>query len=182
VAPLGVYGRTKAAGEAAVAASGAAHLILRTAWLYDARGHNFFRTIRRLARERAVLRVVDDQRGAPTWAVQVALAVSQMLAVVGTDPGTRRAVTGTYHLAAAGEATWYDFATAIVEALRLRETVAVERVEAIPTTAWPTPARRPAYSVLDCEAAAKAFGVRLPDWREGLALLQATLDETGDLP
>jgi len=165
--PLGVYGQTKLMGELAVRASGAAHLILRTSWLYDDRGQNFYRTMRRLARERAVLRVVDDQRGTPTWVGHLARVTTEIVDRLGLDRAHWRARTGTYHLAAGGEATWFEFASAIVEEARRREPVAVERIEAIPTSAYPTPARRPAYSVLDCGAAERTFGLRLPHWREG---------------
>lgn len=176
--PLGVYGRTKLAGEVAVRASGAAHLIFRTAWLYDDRGQNFYRTMRRLARERAVLRVVDDQRGAPTWVGHLSRITTEILDRVGLEDRARWAArTGTYHLAAGGEATWFEFANAIVEVAQHRERVAVDRIEAIPTSAYPTPARRPAYSVLDCGAAERAFGLRLPHWREGFdEMLSLTFD------
>lgn len=176
--PLGVYGRTKLVGEIAIRESGAAHLIFRTAWLYDDRGQNFYRTMRRLARERAVLRVVDDQRGAPTWVGHLSRITTEILDRVGLEDRARWAArTGTYHLTAGGEATWFEFANAIVEVAQHRERVAVERIEAIPTSAYPTPARRPAYSVLDCGAAERAFGLRLPHWREGFdEMLSSTFD------
>ncbi|HEX3123425.1 MAG TPA: dTDP-4-dehydrorhamnose reductase, partial [Rhodanobacteraceae bacterium] len=114
-APLGVYGRTKLAGEDALRASGCDHLILRTAWVFAARGHNFLRTMLRLARERDELRVVDDQRGAPTTAGTIASATAQALSLwLSRDEQSRDAALGTYHLCAGGHCSWFEFAQAIV--------------------------------------------------------------------
>ncbi|TCJ11711.1 dTDP-4-dehydrorhamnose reductase [Parasulfuritortus cantonensis] len=174
--PLGVYGASKLDGEAAVARAGCDWLILRTAWLYGARGGNFMRTLRRLARERAELRVVADQVGAPTWARHVAEATAQMLARLGDDRAAWHRHCGVYHLSAAGETTWHGFAEAIVAHQRRHEELPCRAVTAIATADYPTPARRPACSLLDNGKLARAFGIRLPDWRVGLAQVQEELD------
>jgi len=174
-APLGVYGASKLAGEDAIRETGVDHLILRTAWVYGARGGNFMRTIRRLAREREELRIVADQYGAPTWSRQIAEATAQMLVRLGQDAEAWRALGGTYHLTSAGEASWHEFAAAIVAHQRQHEPVKVERVLPIPGSDYPTPARRPAYSVLDCSKLADHFGIRLPHWRDALRLVQEEL-------
>jgi dTDP-4-dehydrorhamnose reductase len=164
-APLGVYGATKLAGEQAIRASGAAHLILRTAWLYSNRGHNFFKTMLKLAAERDRLRVVDDQIGSPTYADLVAAATVDMLRQLFQTGGLDATRTGTYHVACAGRASWCGFARRIVARAALSDRV---QVEAITTAEYPTPARRPAWSVLDCGKLARDFGIRLPDWEQGL--------------
>lgn len=162
-APLGVYGRTKLAGENALRASGADHLIFRTAWVYAARGHNFLHTMLRLARERDELRVVADQIGAPTPARWIARATAQALAK--RESATR----GTFHLVADGRASWHDFASAIIAGAHARGLLAREpRVLPIATADFPTRARRPAYSVLDCTRLENVFGLESADWRVGL--------------
>lgn len=167
-APLGAYGRTKLAGERAVEAAGGAWWVLRTSWIYGARGANFLRTMLRLGAEREVLRVVDDQRGAPTWARMVAEATALMLARAGVPVRSPAeavgAHTGVYHVTCAGETTWCGFAGAIFA--RLPDP---PRVEAITTDQWPTPARRPPCSVLSSERLAERFGLRLPPWEDALA-------------
>jgi dTDP-4-dehydrorhamnose reductase len=173
-APLGVYGQTKLAGEAAIRASGARHLIFRTAWVYAARGQNFLRTMLRLAAEREELRVVADQRGAPTparWiAATSALALSRHLGA------PQEARQGTFHLSAAGEASWHDFAQAIVaDAGAAGLLPRLPRVEPIDSAQYPTRAQRPAYSRLDNRRLADAFALRLPDWRRGVSEVVAEL-------
>ena len=170
VAPLGVYGASKLAGEEAIRASGARHAILRTAWVYAAHGRNFLLTMLRLAAERDELRVVADQVGAPTPAAWIADATAALV---------RQGVetSGTWHLTAGGGTSWHGFAEAIVEEARLMGLIARKpRVVAIPTSEYPTPARRPAYSVLDTSKLRRDFGILSPDWREGL---QMTLREMG---
>jgi dTDP-4-dehydrorhamnose reductase len=173
-APLNVYGASKLAGERAVAEACGVHLIFRTSWVYGARGTNFFRTIRRLARERTELRVVDDQRGAPTWSRAIAEATALVLARF-TDRGrptdALRARAGTYHLTAAGATTWREFASRIVEHARAREHIMVERVVPVTTEEFGAPAARPRSSVLDTSRAAAMLGVTLPDWQSQLALV-----------
>jgi dTDP-4-dehydrorhamnose reductase len=164
--PLGAYGRTKLAGDEAVRASGGAHLIFRLCWVYGARGQNFMLTMMRLAREREKLRVVSDQVGCPTWSRMIAettaLAVKQTFAA-----GDRSAFTGTYHLAASGATSWHGFARSIV-GLMPAEGKKCSQVEAIPTSEYPTPTKRPAYSVLGCDKLERTFGLRLPNWEESL--------------
>ena len=170
--PLNAYGTSKLAGEKAIAASGVRHLIFRTAWVYADRGRNFLKTMQRLARERDELRVVADQRGAPTWARLIAEATALVLAATRRGDGGWDALAdrgGLYHLTAAGETTWCGFAEAIVAAMAPADG-ARARVVGIPTSDYPMPATRPAYSVLDCGRLAHAFGIRLPDWRDSLRL------------
>lgn len=173
VAPLNVYGRTKLEGERAIAQAGAAHLVLRTSWVYGPRGANFMLTMLRLARTREALRVVDDQRGAPTSSLQLARLVSGLLG--GSGPVRREGVdalaaaAGTYHATAAGETTWCGFAAAIFEeAVRAGRLAAAPRLVPIASSEYPTPARRPANSVLSNARIESAFGLRIGHWREGL--------------
>jgi dTDP-4-dehydrorhamnose reductase len=176
--PQGVYGRSKLAGEKAIADVGAPHYILRTAWVYGGRGHNFLLTMLRLMRERELVRVVADQFGAPTWSRLIAEATALMIARSTADglfaPGER---SGIYHLSCNGQASWHEFARTIREnaiaAGLLPENCA--RIEAIPSSDYPTPARRPAYSVLANDKLRSTFGLRLPDWREALTLSLAEL-------
>jgi dTDP-4-dehydrorhamnose reductase len=164
--PLGAYGRSKLEGDRAVKASGADHLIFRLCWVYGARGQNFMLTMQRLAREREKLRVVGDQFGCPTWSRMIAettaLALKQVLA--GAD---RSGFNGEYHLAAGGQANWHEFASRIIEWMPEAERKC-RTVEKISTAEYPTPATRPAYSVLDCGKLQKTFGLRLPDWETSL--------------
>jgi dTDP-4-dehydrorhamnose reductase len=164
--PLGAYGRTKLAGDEAVRAVGGAHLIFRLCWVYGARGQNFMLTMMRLAREREKLRVVGDQVGCPTWSRTIAetttLALKQVVAA--SDPA---ALTGTYHLASSGITSWHGFADAIVK-LMPAEGKKCTQVEAITTAEYPTPTKRPAYSVLSCDKLERVFGLRLPHWEESL--------------
>lgn len=155
--PLSVYGRTKAAGEDGL---GTDALIVRTSWVYAAGGSNFVRTMLRLMRERDEVRVVADQIGAPTWATGLAETIWAL---------ALRAETGIWHHTDSGMASWYDFALAIAE--EALEFGMLERpVNVIPITTqdYPTPARRPAYSVLDCSATAEALGKQAPHWRDNL--------------
>ncbi|MCE5233069.1 MAG: dTDP-4-dehydrorhamnose reductase [Mizugakiibacter sp.] len=177
--PLGAYGRSKLAGEAALRESGADHLILRTAWVYGARGHNFLRTMLRLAGERERLTVVDDQHGAPTSSRLIASATAAALARwLDWDAARRRAALGTHHLVASGQTTWCGFARAIFEQAAAAGVIArVPQVDAIPTSAFPTRARRPAWSVLDTARFRDTFGLHLPDWRDGLAQAVGELGE-----
>lgn len=166
--PLGVYGASKLAGEIAVLSSGARHMIFRTAWVYAAHSHNFLRTMLRLGAERDALRVVADQVGTPTPAALLARVTAQALCA---EPER----SGLWHLTPTGQTSWHDFADAIFEGAVARGLLAhAPRVEAIATADYPTPAARPAYSVLDCSALQRDFGIALPDWREGLA---AVLDD-----
>lgn len=168
-APLGVYGASKLAGEQAVRASGCRHLIFRTAWVYAARGHNFLRTMLRLARERDELRVVADQIGAPTPACWIAAATTLAIA-------RRPDANGTWHLTADGQTSWHGFAEAIVaDALAAGLIERAPRVTAIATAEFPTRARRPTDARLDNSKFANDFGLHLPDWREGCRQVIAEL-------
>jgi dTDP-4-dehydrorhamnose reductase len=187
-APINVYGKTKLAGERAVRAAGVPHLIFRTAWVYSTRSRNFLRTILRLATEREELRVVRDQFGAPTWSRDIAETTVKILAQLSSQDSSAASsfsrVSGIYHLTAAGETTWYDFARAILEeAAHL--TLAVEwfaeatrhrplitrRITPITTADYPTPAARPAFSVLSNSQLIQTFGIGVPDWRARLRLV-----------
>lgn len=178
-APLGVYGRTKLAGEEALHASAAPYLIFRTGWVYAARGHNFLRTMLRLAAERDEVRIVADQLGAPTPARWIAEATAAALGRWRhTDTNAQRGLDGVYHVVASGQCSWYDFAGAIMrEALARGLVKRAPHVVPIGSTDYPTRARRPAYSVLDCAKLENTFGLQLPDWHEGLA---SVLDEAAD--
>lgn len=160
VAPLGVYGQSKAAGEAAIRTALDEHVILRTSWVYGEYGANFLKTIIRLAHERDELRIVADQRGCPTATADIAEAI---LAIV-PRVMRREPVWGTYHLAGTGATTWYGFAQEIVEA-QAEVTKRRPRVIPITTADYPTRARRPLNSELDCSRFAAVFGFRAQDWR-----------------
>jgi dTDP-4-dehydrorhamnose reductase len=167
VNPLSSYGRSKLAGDEAVRASGCRHLILRLCWVYGARGQNFMLTMMRLAREREKLRVVMDQFGCPTWSRMIAEATAHAAGLILRSPAAD-SLCGTYHMAAGGKTSWHGFAEAIVRAMPA-ETRKCVHVEPIPTSEYPLPARRPAYSVLNCDKLQSAFGLRLPDWDLGLS-------------
>jgi dTDP-4-dehydrorhamnose reductase len=175
-APLSVYGRTKLDGENAIRASGCAHLILRTSWVYAARGGNFARTMLRLAAERDALSVIDDQIGAPTGAELLADITAHALRAACVDP----ALGGTYHAVAAGETSWHGYARHAIEFARAAGQpvrVAPARIAAVPTSAYPTPAKRPLNSRLDTRKLRGAFGLTLPDWRVGVErMLREVLD------
>ncbi|UTL81013.1 dTDP-4-dehydrorhamnose reductase [Pseudomonas putida] len=162
--PLGVYGRSKLAGEQAIAAVGGAHLILRTSWVYSLHGRNFLLTMQRLLQEKPQLRVVDDQIGAPTWASTIALSTR---ALIERWQAGRAGAWGTYHLTAQGQTSWFGFAQAIGEQLKARGLPCAELLP-IPSSEYPTPARRPANSRLDCSRLAREWDVTLPHWQQAL--------------
>ncbi|HUJ01309.1 MAG TPA: dTDP-4-dehydrorhamnose reductase [Usitatibacter sp.] len=175
--PVNVYGATKLEGERAIAASGCAHVILRTSWVYAPRGRNFLLTMLGLARTRDEIRVVDDQHGAPTASLELARATLGLFVPPGagrpveeTDLERVRSRGGLFHATAGGETTWFGFARAIFAgwAARAGPSFRVPRLVPISASEYPTPARRPANSLLSCERLARDFGVRLADWREGL--------------
>jgi len=190
--PLNVYGKTKLAGEHAIRMSGASHLILRTSWVYATRGRNFLFTVLRLATQRDELKVVRDQIGAPTWSREIAKATVGVLGRViemtreNSPPST--GLSGTFHMTASGLTSWYDFANAILEEATQAPASPwltsattglpsrLPRVLPITTEEYPTPAQRPAYSVLSNVLLGKTFGVVLPDWR--VQLHEAFLDTT----
>ncbi len=163
--PLNVYGRTKLDGELAVAAAGGRHVILRTSWVYAAEGKNFLHTMLRLGREREQLRIVDDQIGAPTSAEAITTATAAILDRLRSSADADN-LSGVYHLTCSGATSWCGFAKAIFDefALHLRS----PEVIPIPTSAYPTPARRPLNSRLNCEKLAGELGVRMPEWLDAL--------------
>src|SRR5688500_18213131 len=162
-APLGVYGETKLGGEHALREHAPRHVIIRTSWVFSHRGANFVKTILRLAAERDELRVVNDQIGRPTSAADLADALLVVAGLVTEDP----TIKGTYHFANAGETSWFDFAKAILEELATRGEP-VPRLVAIGTTDYPTPARRPLYSVLDTRSFSERFGLIPRPWPDAL--------------
>ncbi len=165
--PLGVYGQTKLEGEQAIAHSGCRHLIFRTSWVYAARGGNFARTMLRLAQERERLTVIDDQHGAPTGADLIADVTAHAIRTAMQKPE----LSGLYHLVAGGETSWHGYAShAIARARELRPDLAwkVGEIAPVPTSAFPTPARRPLNSRLDTHKLQQAFGLTLPHWQTGV--------------
>ena len=173
-APINWYGTTKRAGEEAVLTSTDRAVILRTSWIYSATGNNFFRTMLRLARERTEVRVVDDQRGSPTSACAVADGTTAIISQLGKNGDAWRAAHGVYHMAAEGETTWYLFASRLLELDPARREHVLERITPIPSTQYPAPARRPAYSVLDCTRLEERFSVRLASWERQLQQVWAS--------
>lgn len=179
--PQNVYGKTKLEGDLAIQQSGAAFLIFRIAWVYSTKGRNFLLTILRLATQREELRIVSDQFGAPTTSKEIAKATTQILSQIltsGNDSFSLTSVSGIYHMTAAGETTWFDFAQAILEQALMCEggtpwfaaatngrPLIARKIIAIPTNEYPAPARRPSYSVLSNERLLRKFAVRLLDWQ-----------------
>ncbi|AMK33444.1 dTDP-4-dehydrorhamnose reductase [Pseudomonas mosselii] len=162
--PLSVYGRSKLAGELAITAVAGEHLILRTSWVYSHHGRNFLLTMQRLLQERAQLKVVDDQIGAPTWAATIAASTR---ALVERWQNGQAGAWGTYHLTAQGETSWFGFAQAIGEQLKARGLPCAELLP-IPSSEYPTPARRPLNSRLDCSRLAREWQVSQPHWHDAL--------------
>ena len=168
VGPLNVYGASKEAGEAAIRAALAEHLIVRTSWVFGAHRHNFVETMLRLAAERDQLSVVDDQTGCPTPAADIAAAIVRLAAAVACGAGK----WGTYHFAGNGAVTWHGFAEAIFDAAAaIRPELRRPRVGKVRTADLALPARRPAWSVLDCTEIERDFGIAPPSWRPGLAAM-----------
>jgi len=166
-APLGSYGRSKLAGEQGVRSAGGKHLILRTSWVVSAHGANFVKTMLRLGRERESLNVVADQIGGPTPAAAIAQAVLTAAKTMADG-----ATGGTHHFSGAPDTSWADFAREIMRQVGLNC-----RIEDIPTSAYPTPAKRPLNSRLDCRAFTDAFGIPRPDWRQGLTAIVKELTQ-----
>jgi dTDP-4-dehydrorhamnose reductase len=172
--PLSVYGRTKLEGEAAIRSSGCRHLILRTSWVYAARGGNFAKTMLKLATERDTLSVIDDQIGAPTGADLLADISAHAWRVARGRPE----VSGTYHAVAQGETSWYAYARHVIERARAAGRpirVAPDAIEPIPTSAYPTPAQRPLNSRLDTRKLRTTFDLTLPPWQAGVDRMLAEI-------
>ncbi len=171
-APLSVYGRTKLEGEELIRASGCRHLILRTSWVYAARGGNFAKTMLKLAAERERLTVVADQVGAPTGADLLADVSAHALRAALSQPS----LSGTYHAVAAGETSWHAYACLVIEWARARGhpvKVQPEAIEPVPSTAFPTPAKRPHNSRLDTRKLQRSFGLVMPPWQQGVERMLA---------
>ncbi|OIN43438.1 dTDP-4-dehydrorhamnose reductase [Pseudomonas azotoformans] len=162
--PLGVYGQSKLAGEQAIAAVGGEYLILRTSWVYSNHGKNFLLTMQRLLQEKPQMRIVADQIGAPTWAGSIA---DSTLALIERWQAGKAGEWGVYHLTAEGETSWFGFAEAIGEHLR-KQGKACADLEAIPSSAYPTPAQRPLNSRLDCSRLQQQWHVSQPHWQDAL--------------
>ncbi len=180
--PVSVYGASKLAGERALAESGAGHMIFRTSWVYGARGKNFLLTILKLARERETLRVVADQYGAPTWSRDLARMTAEVIgqceakARNGEIAGVLADTGGVCHAAGTGETTWYGFALEAVRLQQEREPNArFAEIEAITTAEYPTPAKRPANSRMNCGRLMERFGWKMMDWRDSLREVLAEL-------
>jgi dTDP-4-dehydrorhamnose reductase len=172
--PLNVYGQTKLDGERAIAAACPRHLILRTSWVYAARGGNFAKTMLRLAAERERLTVIDDQFGAPTGAELIADVTAHAIRQLLQRPQD----AGTYHLAAGGETTWNGYARFVIDTARALKPdlkLAVNEVAPVPTSAFPTPAQRPHNSRLNTQRLQQTFGLRLPHWQQGVARMLAEI-------
>ena len=173
-APLSVYGQTKLEAEQAILASGCAHLILRTSWVYAARGGNFAKTMLRLAQERERLTVIDDQWGAPTGAELIADVTAHAIAQTRQQPGK----AGIYHLAPAGETTWHAYAKYVIaQASQAQPAIKIKATEIapIPTSTYPTSARRPHNSRLNTHKLQTAFGLHLPPWQDGVRRMLAEI-------
>ncbi len=172
--PLNVYGSSKLAGERAIQAVGVPHLILRTSWVYGLRGKNFLLTVHELAKKKDELRIVEDQKGAPTWSRMLAEVTSQMLSQL-NPPFPRSTVSiaevaGLYHVVSSGSTSWYGFAKKILEHLSPHVSYPLPEITPIPASEYPLPARRPQNSSMSCEKLNRTHGLVLPSWEESLML------------
>jgi dTDP-4-dehydrorhamnose reductase len=176
VAPLGVYGRSKSEGETAIRTQLANHIIVRTSWLYGVYGNNFVKTILKLATEKNALQVVADQVGSPTSAADLAEAILTITRKISTN---EKFDWGTYHYCCKGFTTWHGLAEKIIDLAAPHAAFQARQVEAITTAEWPTPAKRPPYSVLDCTRIKSQFGIAPTPWQQSL---KRTIDRifTGD--
>lgn len=172
VGPLSVYGKSKLNGELVIQNSGCAHIIFRTSWVYAAKGNNFAKTMLKLAAEREKLSVINDQIGAPTSAELIADVTAHVI----RQNCAAKTTSGVYHLTAAGETSWYEYATYVIQSAReMGVNLKVSEVSEIPTTEYPTPAKRPLNSRLNCDKLCTEFNLYLPHWKEGV---QRMLEET----
>ncbi len=163
--PLNVYGKTKLEGEQSIVQSGCRHLIFRTSWVYAARGGNFAKTMLRLAQERETLKIIDDQTGSPTGAALLADVTAHALRMARHNSD----ISGLYHLVAGGEVTWHGYANFVIDFARQKGiTLKAQTIEAVPTSAFPTPARRPSNSRMNTKKLQAAFDLHLPDWQTGV--------------
>jgi len=165
ISPLGIYGRSKADGEAEVRSHLNKHIIIRTSWLYGVHGYNFVKTMLRLAREKELIQVVADQHGSPTSACDLAEAILNICRQI----ENRRAINwGTYHYCGQGITTWHEFAETILELSRSKSTIKAARIEPLSTAEYPTSATRPQFSALDCSRITHCFGIKPKPWRKSL--------------
>ena len=170
--PVNVYGQSKLAGEKAIQATGADYLILRTSWVYAARGHNFLRSVLRLAEEREELNIVADQIGSPTWARLIAETTAHIIRQSVLERHSGSFNSGLYHLTSTGETSWHGFAQTIVDVVRQQgnQTLKNRTINPIPTTDYPLPAKRPANSLLSTGRLEQHFGLKMPAWDKALKL------------
>lgn len=181
-APINAYGRSKLAGELALAQAGPHHLILRTSWVFASRGQNFVKTVLRLAAERPQLRMISDQQGAPTWARNIADATAHLIQAAGAQLRTGEFKSGVVNLSSSGSTNWHEFACAIVRGAMARGLLNPKqecRIDAIGTSEYPTPAPRPANSRLDGTLVRQRFGLTMPSWQ---TCLDSCLDELVGTP
>jgi dTDP-4-dehydrorhamnose reductase len=165
--PMSVYGKSKWEGEEAIRNCLEKHLIIRTAWLYGVNGNNFVKTMIRLAKEREEIRVVNDQKGCPTWTGDLADALVSMVNRIAKD--MKDIKWGTYHYCGDGITSWHGFTKAIISKAKEWESFRIQKILAIPTKEYPTPAKRPMWSAMDCTKLNEAFGIRNKDWKQGLS-------------
>lgn len=170
VNPINVYGETKLRGETEVQNADGNYLIFRTAWVYSLHGHNFLKTILRLASEREELSIVDDQVGAPTWAGTIADVTAACIPIALDRINNNQFTSGIYHLTAKGEISWYQFASKIIELTNNddRWDIKTKKINPIPSSDYPTPAKRPMYSVLSSKKIESIYGQNMPDWDNAL--------------
>jgi dTDP-4-dehydrorhamnose reductase len=173
--PQNIYGKTKLAGEKAIQAIEIPHLIIRTSWVYGLRGKNFLMTMLQLAKEREEIKVVNDQIGTPTWSRLIAESTAQILFLGKSNfRDFLHHHSGIYHLTSTGQTSWYDFAKAIFEMTPNRNQYKLQNLIPIPTVEYPTPAERPAFSILDTQKIYQTFGLILPDWKDNLKLVKSS--------
>lgn len=181
--PINAYGRSKLAGENAIQSVGCDSIILRTSWVYGLHGHNFLKTIIRLAAEKEELRIVDDQLGSPTWAFLIANATSQVIRHEKVNPLAAEFKSKTYHLTSRGVTSWFGFAQAILERLHDVKSMDVrcKKIVPIPTSSYPTPAARPERSQLDVSSIENDYGLLMPDWQQSLEACMCGIDTCVEL-
>lgn len=175
VNPLNVYGESKLAGENAILASGVDYIILRTTWVFAARGQNFLKSILRLAAERDTLNIVADQIGAPTWARVIAQTTAHIIQQVQQERAARKFVSGVFNLTSAGDTSWHGFAQKIVEFASPHCQLKTHVISPIPTSQYPTPAKRPLNSRLCTDKLTQRFGIVMPTWEVSLKLCMEEL-------
>ena len=173
--PLNVYGKTKLAGERAIQAVGAPHLIFRSSWVYGGRGKNFLLTVLRMARERDEFKIVNDQIGAPTWSRMIAQATAHALTQVSCRGRTLQDYSGIYHLAATGQTSWFEFADAILEWAKTKPGYKIKALRPIATSEYPTAAERPKYSAMANNKVAEKFSLSIPSWEIMLGLCMSDM-------